>query len=343
MSGKSLSAPSGTESAFHPQILFFDAMAVFRFLQVTDLHISVVPDDEIGELAVWLSHQTVNPSRARKPVLEAVAEFVTENQTGIDAILLSGDLADDGERRNLEAALAFVEAPADPAGSCFREDGFPTLATVNRKRTEFFVLPGNHDRFRGIRRRPGGADFDDVFKTLWTKGIGGVQSLLLEKSDGTIGLIGADFCLQASGAPLSTHWGRGAVNQNTLSALEAETNLLQKQNDGIGIVWVLHFPPLLDVEASLKLESAKDALDRARSLGVRYVLAGHLHRNQQVNYNGVEVICTGSAASEYREDYGNWIRLLEFDVRPANIKVVQSLFRYDARDGGFVPDLNLEI
>ena len=94
-------------------------MARFKILQITDLHISVPPDGDIGELALWMSMQAIYPSRARQPVLNAVADFVVSRQSDIDAVLISGDLADDGLMYNLYAARDFLEEPAFAAGAMF--------------------------------------------------------------------------------------------------------------------------------------------------------------------------------------------------------------------------------
>jgi predicted phosphodiesterase len=98
----------------------------------------------------------------------------------------------------------------------------------------------------------------------------------------------------------------------------------------------LHFPPLLDVEPELRLRSASDVLELAQKLEVRHIVAGHLHRDQVVNYNGVEVICTGSAASDLRHYYGNSIRILDFDVQGARLSLNHTLVRYDAAEAAFL-------
>jgi hypothetical protein len=189
--------------------------------------------------------------------------------------------------------------------------------------------------FEGLARQPGGTLFDQIFSSYWKKGLGGVQSLFVEKSDGALGIIGADFCLQK--AAVNVSWGHGKVNSTTLAALEAETNRMRLATPGIGIVWTLHFPPFLDMESELRLRSARDALDRANSLGVQHIFAGHLHRNQTVTYEATSVACIGSAASEYRDHYGNWIRLIELDITPAGMSISHSDFRYNHSEAAFVP------
>jgi 3',5'-cyclic AMP phosphodiesterase CpdA len=140
-------------------------MAKFRLLHITDLHISVPPDeDEMGSRLLWMGMQTISPSRARRPVLQAVADLVFRMRDSIDTIVISGDLADDGELRNLETALDFLDEP--PQGDTYLTiDEFPTLRGRRGDEMELFVMPGNHDRFTGLGRAPGGTEFDKIFKS----------------------------------------------------------------------------------------------------------------------------------------------------------------------------------
>jgi 3',5'-cyclic AMP phosphodiesterase CpdA len=310
-------------------------MAIFRLLHVTDLHISVPPEeDAIGSMTYWMAIQAIYPSRARKPALSAVAEFVLSNQATTDALILSGDLADDGERRNLEAALDFIEARPARSKSFLTSDGFPTIASV-RGVVSFFVLPGNHDRFRTPARLPAGTEFDKVFGAYWPTGLGGVRSLLMEKSGSSLGLVAADFCLQSAIDGPQNFWGQGSSNPMTLAQLAAATARLRNLR-GVAVVWVLHFPPLLDVEPELRLRSASEVVDLARKLEVSHVVAGHLHRDQVVTYNGVEVVCTGSAASDLRPQYGNSMRILDFNVDNGRLDLAHRLVRYNPAEAAFL-------
>jgi len=311
-------------------------MARFRLLQITDLHISVPPDDPVG-LSWWMSVQAIYPSRAREPVLSAAAEFVIERQYDIDVVIVSGDLADDGLRLNLEAAKAFLEEPAVQQGAAYTDDGFPTISELNPGRA-LFVLPGNHDRFDGVRRKHGGVEFDSVFSTYWDKGLNGVRSLVVGKTDGSLALVAADFCCRANSMPINANLGEGEVYADTLAELETETVRLRTENPGIAILWVFHFPPIIDMEADLQLKAAKDAVAKAIALDVSYILAGHLHRNQKIEYTGVEIICTGSAASELRDFHGNWIRIFEIENGPTGLsEPTHETYRYDPRHAAFVP------
>ena len=312
-------------------------MARFRLLQISDLHITVPPEDlDLGGQTVWLSTQGWYPSRARRLVLEGVAELVAKLRYSFDALVLSGDLADDGDRRNLETALEFLELPSRQNGDSYTVDGVPTLGySLRFDQRSVFIVPGNHDRFDQIARIPGGTEFDSVFKSYWEKGVCGVQSMTIRKSGEVLALIGADFCLRSMRkAPIGV-WGRGLAEKTTIDALVAETNATREREGQVGIIWILHLPPLLNVERKLKLWNAQAVIDAASACNVNHILAGHLHRMEAVTYNKVEVICVASAASELLIVYGNWIRLLEIDVNSSQVRLRSRNYEYDYNEAAF--------
>lgn len=312
-------------------------MPNFRLLHITDLHISIPPDERaIGDLVLWMGLQYLYPSRARRPVLQAVAELAFRLRKTVDTFVLSGDFADDGEKRNLEAALSFLDEPADHNETYLTADEFPTLFDPNRKEYTVFVTPGNHDRFRSATRRlPGGTEFDNIFRSYWSNGLGGAQALTITKSTGRLSLLSADLCLRRiSDAPLNV-WGQGMAYKNTLEALQDMTSDVAVHYPDSGRLWILHFPPLLDVEPALALRSASKVIDAAKSVGIKYIIAGHLHRDQYNSYDGVEVICTGTAASDWRAYYGNSIRLFNIDTTAGDLSLSHTLYRYKPNEASF--------
>ena len=181
----------------------------------------------------------------------------------------------------------------------------------------------------------GGTELDTVFKSYWEKGIGGVQSMTIRKSGEVLALIGADFCLRSMRkAPIGV-WGQELAEKTTIDALVAETNATREREGQVGIIWILHFPPLLNVERKLKLWNAQAVIDAASACNVNHSLAGHLHRMEAVTYNKVEVICVASAASELLIVYGNWIRLLEIDVDSEPHRLRSRNYEYDYNEAAF--------
>jgi DNA repair exonuclease SbcCD nuclease subunit len=309
-------------------------MACFQLLQATDLHITVPPEpDDIGSLAHWMFLS--GSSRARLPVLKAVAEFAFSKRKELDAIVISGDLSDDGERENLDKAKEFVDARAR-----FRhlsESRFPTLGWCSQHDVRVLLLPGNHDRFNGPLRLPGGTIFDDVFQPHWHKGIGGVQAAVIKKKTECLALVFADFCVPKLRKAPQGVWGQGLVGDNSLSNLESMTESLQLALPTAAILWILHFPPFLEGEWRFRLRGASKVLDAAARLGIKHIISGHLHRNQTTAYSDVEVVCTGSSASEYRSRHGNFLRLLRVDTSHSNFQVSSTLFKYKAATQSFGP------
>jgi DNA repair exonuclease SbcCD nuclease subunit len=297
-------------------------MTIFRVLHVTDLHIAIPPEDNhLGRRTLWQSREHLYPSCANPYALEAIAEFISARRREFDLILMTGDIADDGLQRNLDAACHFVTSTLD-AG---RVGGPP-----------FFILPGNHDRFEGVARRPGGIRFDMTFKDYWNSGLGGVQSAFIEKGGRKLALLGADLCLH-NVRKATNYLGQGRAYKHIIQQLVQRTTVLRDEDSNVGIVWVTHFPPLLDVDNTLRLLSAERLLHAATASGVQYIIGGHLHRNQTNRYSTAEVICTGSASSTGAgELYGNWISAFDVEVTHDGIvSVTTKTFQYIAVDAAF--------
>src|ERR1700722_15146963 len=300
-------------------------MASFQFLQATDLHITVPPDsNEIGSVARWML--LTRNSRARLPVLKAVAEFAFSKRKELDAIVISGDLADDGEKANLGTAREFVEAPSRYGH--LAASLFPTLGWSTKQDVQVLLLPGNHDRFSGPFRLPGGTIFDEIFGSHWRKGVGGVQTTIIKKNEESLALVFADFCVPKLRKAPQGIWGQGLVGKVTLASLVSTTESIRLALPRSTILWVLHFPPFLDARRRFCLRGASKVIDAAAGLGVKQIFSGHLHINRTETYSDVEVICTGSAASEYRPNYSNSLRIVRVETSHAGAEVSSTLFMY---------------
>jgi 3',5'-cyclic AMP phosphodiesterase CpdA len=313
-------------------------MAIFRLLHITDLHIAIPPEDnQFGRRTLWEASEAVYPSHGNRYALDAIAEFVSEHRSSADLILLSGDVADDGVERNLDAAYRYITTPA--TDDWFVRDPFaPTLDAGRTSGPLFFILPGNHDRFQVNGRTPGGTAFDAKFEEYWHAGLGGVQSVLLPpKQNTTLALIAADFCLRSAGSG-TVYLGQGHAYEDVVDALVRQTREVRAASPKAGIVWISHFPPLLNVDHSLKLWGAIRLLNEARRNGISHVIAGHLHRNQVNTYADVEVICTGTAScTGAGELHGYWIQLLDIDVEPdGGVSIALTKYRYKPLEARFV-------
>jgi hypothetical protein len=158
---------------------------------------------------------------------------------------------------------------------------------------------------------------------------------VISKGRDKLVLIFADFCIPRLKSGRTGIWGQGLAGRVTIQNLKSLTTRFQREFADAPVIWVLHFPPLLDVEDKLRLRGARDVLEAAVSAGVRKIFAGHLHRDQDTPYSEVEVLCTASASSEYRPLYGNSARLVRVTVERGSYAVHSTLFHYCAESRSF--------
>jgi hypothetical protein len=127
-------------------------------------------------------------------------------------------------------------------------------------------------------------------------------------------VLAADFCLR-TGHLSTVYLGQGCAYEDVVEKLKQETYAMRRAHPNAGIVWVSHFPPLVDVDHKLRLLAPERVLLAAQETGVRNIIAGHLHRNQVNTYAGVNVICTGTAASRGIDVLrGLWLQRFDIQV-----------------------------
>jgi Calcineurin-like phosphoesterase len=311
-------------------------MAGFSLIHITDLHIAV-PQERSGVVRlIWRGIDQLCPSRHNPYAWEAIKRFLAQRRESTDVIVLSGDISDDGTQRNLDEAFRLITGTVGQGDS--------SLDGQRSNGPELFIMPGNHDRFNGDVRLPGGTAFDTTFGSYWRKGLGGVQSLILAKPPSLLALVASDFCLQEGLNPVD-YLGRGNAYDEVIWNLVEETNAIRYCFRGIGVVWISHFPPMEDVESDLMLKNGKRLIEAAIKSRVGYMLCGHLHRDYartcSDDFSGsyVEIICTGTAASTGKGEFdGYWIQRLDVEVDSVgNVSVVPTKFRYQHSQSAFVP------
>lgn len=311
-------------------------VSMFSLLHITDLHIATEPtENELGQRSLFRALDSVIPSRANLYALEAVAKFLAARRGEIDLVMITGDVSDDGLQRNLNVAHRFISTPA--TDDWFFRPFSPTLDSGRQGRAGFLVMPGNHDRFRPVGRLPGGTGFDDTFSDFWSTGIGGVQSIVLNGPGNPLAVVAADFCLR-TGHLGSVYLGQGCAYADVVDKLKQETYAVRHTHPNAGVVWISHFPPLMDVDHKLRLLASEGVLIAAQEAGVRYIIAGHLHRNQINTYADVNVICTGTATSKgIGELRGFWLQRFDIEVRSdGEIAMHVISYRYRAVETAFV-------
>jgi 3',5'-cyclic AMP phosphodiesterase CpdA len=314
-------------------------MESFRLVQLSDLHIAVRP--YVESLPDWWQHGWQFPrgtlglfsaSSHDPDILDAAVRAVYERRQDLDAVLLTGDLATTGSMNDLVMARAHVEVPAI---SLHRSAA--RLATLASSGLPVILLPGNHDRYRNRAFGAGGRNFEQVFAS-WNAPRG-VQSTVLQLGNERLALVCADFCL-ANDLDASSIFGRlgqGFAYDSILVALEQETRSYRSQ--GVGVIWVIHFPPLYPgISRDLALLNEAALIARANTCGVLHILAGHTHRSllyPPAPGPAIEVFCAGTAC-QYVAPGGNVIHLLDVTVDAGRVSVSRADLRWNQARGAFV-------
>jgi predicted phosphodiesterase len=222
-------------------------------------------------------------------ILEAFARWLYVNHSGLDAIVLTGDLSNTGYQRDLVRALRFLDGPA--VSTIYDINQEATIGFLNRKC--FVVLPGNHDRYRPMPAYlPGGTRFDGVFNAHWPAGFQGVWAWCVPNTVRPLVLVGADFALGRRDLGRSHYWlpgwlgqGRaiGRHNRVTLTQLQSATQKVRahfRTARGEPVVlWAVHFD-VFSPDESLQLLDSASLVRAARAEGVPIVLAGHTHETK---------------------------------------------------------------
>lgn len=268
---------------------------------------------------------------------DALAQFAFVNRDGLDAVLVSGDLATTGDVQDLTLALTFLTAvPSD--GDYHTPEGLPTLAAAGKP---ILLLPGNHDRFGPAwKLYPGGnTRFDDLFGNYWRAGRG-AQVLWAGQRDGAhLALVGADFCLAAgdnAGLAVYGHFGRGHVTEEVTDPLVALTQEVRQQHPHGVILWVIHFEPDA-AENTLALYDPDGLLGEAVAQArPDAILCGHTHlASTEKQFANARVFVSGTTTQWYAP-YGNYLQVVEANIDPADGTSPQLRFipfQYGQRDG----------
>jgi len=307
-------------------------MATFRFLHVSDLHISVTPRKVgVGDVLLGALKGLTQISRVSSQdpdLLEAVAALAYNRRNVIDAIIITGDLATTGNRDDLDEAFNFVDGSVGGRVPWLDSRNKPTLQGARRP---IVLIPGNHDRFKGLWCKPGGDEFDKVFKKYWSVGQSAQILCLLPANSPELVIIGADFTLRHK-----THaqgrggmWGQGKVYpKGPLKKLAHLTNTIRSANPDVGIIWSVHFPPdFPEGERALKLIDEEELIKAATSCGVTVLLTGHTHNPKRfvtppLKYNNLEVLCAGTA-TQLTAPVGHVAHLVEIEVGTKGVLKVQ--------------------
>ena len=325
-------------------------MADFRLVHLSDLHIKarrerILGISTDGRAWEWLCDhvykgENVTPPKTFSPqVASCVAEYIYNIQDDLDAVLITGDIANTGSQQDLSAARDLLEgSPYGKWGS--QVSGF---APILGDGIPVCMLPGNHDRFGKILRGPSSKDFEKVFGTNWSAGqpyqkkgrfSRRVKRFVLPKDGEHLVICCVDFSLRKTlDAP--SYLSHGRAYKDCTEALKKETVYARKKYRNATVIWAMHFPPGRDyIPRILRLMCGRRVISHAKELNVDLIFSGHTHC--QLHYPTTEnefprIITAGTATSrDYNEAGEN--RFLDIKLSTDNGRVSEIRIDHMVRD-----------
>jgi hypothetical protein len=321
-------------------------MAIFRLLHSSDLHVAF-RQERIGVVDYWQSGlrsprslRRVRRTSSYSPdLLDGLIELVYRQGDRFDAVLLSGDLATTGKEEDLEQARSCIDGNAGAHWSSSHSSERPRPEVASHRALKgagrpILLLPGNHDRYRSVLPwplfKPGGTLFDEYFGHYWKVGQG-VQGWVSPAKEGArLGLVSADLSLWKGDntvGPIDS-LGQGKAYADVIAGLETLTNELRDEDPGLGLLWVVHFPPANpDIDNSLGLLDGEVLIKAAHEKRISHILSGHTHFPRPYiatspDGSTVKVLCAGTATQEFAPD-GNFIHEVEIEVGGEGITSVK--------------------
>lgn len=296
-------------------------MDEFILLHLSDLHIN-------REFPV------LRESPSEPSIFEEVVNFVNRPKYNdkIDAILISGDLANSGNIiDDLLGAANFVHNSVVDTRKYARNS-----ASLSQTGLPVFIVPGNHDRFNSDAYTclPGNHAFDLFFPNHWDEGDYFKVNHLYSSASPRLSIISADFTLVLDDkieiVP-GGHYGQGLVCRDRLDRLIDLTIRERDNNPDSCIIWLIHFAPLTQSAFDgkilnrfdkflanhigarprlqpffLKLVREERLIKAAKLHQIGLICCGHTHINktyQLPNTNKTKVVCaSASTVHEPEED-----------------------------------------
>lgn len=314
-------------------------------------------------------------------ILDSLAEFIYNNAKrtvdggtsqegeGLDAVILTGDLATTGIDDDINKVKQFLSASYDAECPQRSVEEFYTGATLSALDIPVIYLPGNHDRYIPTREwhkkkwpiffYPGATEFDEILSDHRADPI---RSFELVSDDKKLKVIvfTADFTLEH----FDDHEGlygwlaQGRAYSNLRKNLVQATNKAsQTKKDGqaLCILWAVHFPPGYPVKKSCSLLMETELIKLANRTGVYGILGGHTHRQliyrtPAMSFTGL--CCGTTTQSEPMRDHsrlgldqldlskGNHFQILTISVdETGQVRGIPHQYRYSAADPDNGPSL----
>ncbi|MBF0519027.1 MAG: metallophosphoesterase [Nitrospirae bacterium] len=301
---------------------------------MSDLHIG----DKYRNFLKRFGYVPYNPD-----ALVAVAEFAYKQKNEYDAIIVSGDVVSVAYKDNLVLAKSFFETDTGLVHNreWLYSESKPTLASCQKP---VIIMPGNHDKFKGILGFPVKKPFENVFKKYWKSDRIQVYKLPSE-NDPQLGIVCVDLTLNSfiDSTVLGGHFGQGRLYDDEIEDLK---NITKKTKEMSAVTWMIHFAPcveehfeLEDIE-EMRLLNSETLIKTARELGIRYIFCGHthIHHNYMVSKD-IEVLCCGTTACVEGNKVDTTMFLHEIDIdglditsinsKRVNYDIVRQEFTYD--------------
>lgn len=279
-------------------------MKTIQLLHISDLHLArrtYFPLRRRQWLIHWLSASPFfHPAAPYLANAAAQAAQILARRVGLDAILVTGDLATTGLRRDLRTALEFIASEPRSPEEWRNEHNRPTLQAAG---VPILVMPGNHDRYRYFAGLPGGTAFDEEFADggYWTK----EQGIQTWPVGDDLAIVACDLTLSSTEIWPWNLWGKGRVYPDRLERLVEESRRLRSSAPDRAVLWAVHFPPRFkDVPWYLELMDEHLLVEAAHSACVSHLLCGHTHSFDYYSLNDENktfVHCAGSALQSVRE------------------------------------------
>jgi len=352
-----------------------EALALFRVAHISDLHFASENSrkgylsrpglrkkiegffEALVEGNSPLKPMSFNPAAAVR-LTEELEELHSREK--IHCVLATGDLATTGAPADIAVARRFFEGRVLVNSDQNRVEKVPSLVD---SKCPIFCIPGNHDRYEGLRCRPKSKAFEEkvAFGNFWDKpycpkGKGNAHSRVrinLLKAPGhaveeSLLLYRIDLSLIGQAQPGFPHYlGHGVVSSEILKQIDTMTKSAKKKwGVQTPMIWAVHFSPG-SCCPSLALQGAEQLLKKAADLHVQYIFAGHTHQAKEEtvtvkNSKGVDVavkIYTSGTTTGYEDELPLQYAIHELWVGNGKIHCVKtSEFVFDDHQQEFLPN-----
>lgn len=288
-----------------------------RLLHISDLHLATErPLGSTGWVRQFLG------GIGDLHILEGALRLATKARHRLDAVLISGDIADSGKEQDLQfAAKYFSQSVSTDDSGILPYSSFATLDLP------VLLVPGNHDRFLNELGSPGCKNFDRVFRDFWQESSRVSSSVVTNKSGTTsLCVVSADLSLREKRDAVGSlgYLGQGRAYKDVVDQLVSETKCLQ--NDGLPAIWMVHFPPSFPkIEENLELLESNYLEQAAMSCGIMHILCGHRHeyRYYAVGQTSLLRVFAAGSASHQKLREANTIHFLEACINHGEIRTLE--------------------